>query len=200
MADYSWKLGDELGKQEVPSACRPVRFALTAPQCIIRGGRELLLIDPHPAGTWMNWMLPYASLVPTLEELESKLPGATSQLEIVRTFDELSEFLRTVRSRLLDDYRGNIVQEVNNVLPQISKGWDGESFFENYSLKFSKTADAYTAYVFEYYRMDVNQLSVQLPHIWVPLDGASAWLADASHLEGRTVSSNVDDLLEAGVI
>lgn len=147
----------------------------------------------------MSWMFPYASLVLTASELGERGVGP---LEAGATFGELSSYLCDTRDQLREDYEASIAREVNNIVPGISTGWRGSPFFENYSLKFSNTSNSYTAYVFEYRRVDaaeLGELDLPIPHLWVPLSDALAFLADANHLAGRTVSSNVIDLVRATV-
>lgn len=198
MTDFSWTAGGELETEKVPEECKPSRFAVTAPQCIFRdSGREVLLIDPHPEGTWMSWMFPYASLVLTNQELAEG--GSTEQLEgRDYTFGELANFLRNIRTSREGQYRESIKNEVNNVLPDIGEGWTHEPFFENYSLKFSKTSNSFTAYVFEYHRSQQDEtMRIDCPHLWVPVAGALQWLDKPENLVGRNVSSNVIDLFSS---
>lgn len=95
------------------------------------------------------------------------------------------------------DYAVAIGSEMNNVVAGIARGWAGAPSTENFSLKFSKTSQSYTAYAFEYYRLDVDRLAAKVPHLWVPLDGARRHLGDESVLQGRSVSSNVWDIVDA---
>ncbi|WP_461046774.1 hypothetical protein [Terrabacter koreensis] len=195
MADYTWTGDDELSGKQVPENERPARFALTAPQCIYRaGGAELLVVDPHPSGNWLSWMFPYASLVLTGDELQER---GVPDLPKVLTFSALADYMKQARSMLESEYERNVEAEVNNIVSGIRDGWKASAFFENYSLKFSKTSNSFTAYLFEYRRSDLDDLQVDLPHLWIPTAQAEDFLKDPSKLEGRTVSSNVLDLVRA---
>lgn len=195
MSDYTWTDGDALADEAVPEGDIPTRFALTAPQCIYRaGGAELLVVDPHPSGNWMSWMFPYASLVLTSEQLSER---GVQHISEDLTFHGLADYLRDARSVLKEEYERSIEMEVNNIIPGIGAGWSGPAFFENYSLKFSKTSESYTAYAFEYHRVIRDDLEISLPHLWVPVRNAKAFLGDEQNLLGRSVSSNVLDLIEA---
>ena len=144
-------------------------------------------------------MFPYASLVLTAEDLAE---GASGDRLNGRdyTFAELANFLRGIRTSRETQYRESIKKEVNNVLPDIGEGWTNEPFFENYSLKFSKTSNSFTAYVFEYHRSQQDRnLSIDFPHLWVPVEGALQWLDKQENLAGRSVSSNVTDLFSSAL-
>jgi len=195
MGDYTWASGDSLAGSAVPVEERPGRFALTAPQCIYRhGGQELLVVDPHPSGNWMSWMFPYASLVLTDEGMSARgVPPLPKDL----TFGSLSVYLQESRVILQEEYDRNVEEEVNNIIPGIGSGWQGEPFFQNCSLKFSRTSNSYTAYLFEYRRVTRDDLVIDLPHLWVPVSRAASFLHEPSNLQGRSVSSNVLDLVEA---
>lgn len=200
--DFSWDSESDLGFETVPLEVWAQRFAITAPQCVVRANESLLVVDPHPEGTWKNWMFPYASLVLSDAELldqYAKIGLTCPSLEWHegRTFNDLSALLTQVRNDLADAYSQAIREEVNNVLPGIGPAWKGAPFYENFSLKFSKTSNSFTAYVFQYFRNDVDELHVELPALWVPIDEILDTLSASAEIDGRTVSSNVSDAASA---
>lgn len=195
-SDYSWSIGDNVENHLITEEECPGRFALTAPQYILRhGGTEFLVVDPHPEGTWMNWMFPYASLIVTSDDLTEPDELVVRSKQQRLTLRDLAGFLVGLREANSKQYMSNILDEVNNVIPGISEGWQGDPCFENYSLKYSKTSASFTAYVFEYYRSELDNISLDVPHLWVPVEGAMSWLGSASNIGTRTVSSNVLDLV-----
>ena len=196
-SDYTWNADGSLDDEFVPVELVPRRFAFAAPQCIVREDGALLLVDPHEVGTWMTWMFPYASLV--LDGTDGRIASTVARdVEDAEslTFGDISEVLARLRETVRADYSAAIRSEMNNVVAGIRRGWVGAPFAENFSLKFSKTSKSYTAYAFEYYRLDVDGLSTDVPHLWVPLDDARRYLGDQSRLQDRSVSSNVWDVVD----
>lgn len=146
-------------------------------------------------------MFPYASLILTAEEVVEKCKsyGADSpaivSLTAKSTFGELSAALRQLRDMLSTEYKAAIDAGVNNVLPQLQGGWNSPSAYVNYSLKFSKTSNSYTAYIFDYCLNLVEDIEVELPHLWIDPRKLQTHLKTERTLEGRQVSSNVVEAL-----
>lgn len=193
--DYAWD--NRVDSTKISADSMPQRFALTAPIVATDGSKRILLIDPHPTGTWDTWMFPYASLVLTREELREH--GVPAHHEIFRsgstTLGELSSALADLRDELFDEYRRAIELGINAVMPGLSYGTSG-SFYENYSLKYSHTSGVFTAYVFQYSFYNGPLSEVPVPHLWV--DPAELLgHENGSTIEGRLVSSNVVDAIPA---
>jgi hypothetical protein len=202
--DYSWDNHHELLGEVVDAAALPKRIALTAPQVVIRSeSGEILLVDPHAGGTWDTWMFPYASLVMTTPEIEAALEHkGTPDSKLVRfpgqtTFKELTDTLHELRRLFAQEYSAAIQAGVNNVLPQLHAGWKGTAFYENYSLKYSKTSHSYTCYAFEYYINRVAALDLNIPHVWITPAALEAHVSAGSLLAGKTISSNVREAIPA---
>ena len=202
--DYSWDDQSPIMEESIGGDALPSRFALTAPQVVIREAtNEMLLVDPHAAGTWETWMFPYASLILTTEDIKEKCesyktePPAILSITAKSTFGELAAALGQLRSILSEEYRAAIDAGVNNVLPQLQSGWSSPSVYVNYSLKFSKTSECYTAYLFDYCLNLLKDISVDLPHLWIDPRKLQTHLEKEQTLEGRQVSSNVVEALPA---
>lgn len=202
-ADYSWDKDSDLNDQRLGAAILPMRYALTAPQVVVNSAKQILVVDPHPAGTWDTWMFPYASLILTREELSSGQgdleAGVRPILDVAEgsTFRELSEALGSLRVGRQDDYVSAIQTGVNNVIVDLNGTWSGTPFYTNYSLKFSKTSDSYTAYEFSYFLNSVTTLDLDIPHVWIEPARLAEELKASETPFGRKVSSNVADALPA---
>jgi hypothetical protein len=199
--DYSWDDNSELMVNRIGNDALPRRFALTGPQIVIKKATgEMLLVDPHAAGTWETWMFPYASLILTRDEIQKKSGGKNAtilSISAASTFGELATALRQLRGTLIEDYKAAIETGVNNVLPQLQDGWNGPSVYRNYSLKFSKTSECYTAYLFDYCLNVLTAIQIEKPHIWIDPRNLQSHLVKEQTLNGRQVSSNVAEALPA---
>ncbi|MFJ5645101.1 hypothetical protein [Streptomyces sp. NPDC093223] len=199
-ADYSWDQDSDLNDERLDAAVVPQRYALTAPQVVVNSAGEILVVDPHPAGTWDTWMFPYASLILTRDELAAAPDDGTGPILAVSegsTFRALSEALGQLRVNRQDAYVSAIQAGVNNVIADLNGTWSGTPFYTNYSLKFSKTSNSYTAYEFSYFLNRVATLDLELPHVWIEPSRLAEELARSQTPFGRTVSSNVADALPA---
>jgi hypothetical protein len=190
--DYTWDNSTDsrvIGKDAIP-----LRFALTAPVVVESANSDVLLIDPHPPGTWDTWMFPYASLVLTIDQIADRsLPPehAIFRLSESTTLGELASALVQLRSALRDEYEAAISDGINSVLPDLKySDWDSV-VYENFSLKFSHTSGVYTAYLFQYIRQ-TGTPATDVPSKWISISLLST-LDGESIVDGRTISSNVLD-------
>ncbi|MFB6772073.1 hypothetical protein [Streptomyces sp. NPDC056337] len=202
-ADYSWDKDSDLNDERLEADILPLRFALTAPQVVVNSAKQILVVDPHPTGTWDTWMFPYASLILTREELAADRAapdaGTRAILSIAAgsTLRELSAGLGALRVGRQDDYVAAIQTGVNNVIADLNGTWNGTPFYTNYSLKFSKTSNSYTAYEFSYFLNHVTTLDLNIPHVWIDAGQLAEELRTSEAPFGRKVSSNVADALPA---
>ncbi|GCB49039.1 hypothetical protein [Streptomyces sp. NL15-2K] len=202
-ADHSWDKDANLNDERLGADVVPTRYALTAPQVVVNDDKQILIVDPHPAGTWDTWMFPYASLIVTREEVSQDSAGqdtgSSPILAIAEgsTFRELSEALGALRRERQDEYVSAIQTGVNNVIADLNGTWSGAGFYTNYSLKFSKTSGSYTAYEFNYFLNRVAALRLDIPHVWIEPERLAAELEGSETPFGRKVSSNVADALPA---
>lgn len=191
--DYSWD--DLADPRTIGSESVPVRFALTAPVVVRREDGDVLLIDPHPPGTWDTWMFPYASLVLTLDQvIKAGVPSTHPVLTLSgdSTLGELGRALIDLRAALKEQYESAVSEGINSVLPELHySDWD-QVICENFSLKFSPTSGVYTAYLFQY----IAQAATPRPTIptrWLSV-AELAVLTPESAIDGRKISSNVLDV------
>ncbi|MER6638678.1 hypothetical protein [Streptomyces microflavus] len=202
-ADYSWDQDSDLNDDRLNAAVVPQRYALTAPQVVVNSAKEILVVDPHPAGTWDTWMFPYASLILTRAELAAAPDGPDDgtrpvlAIEEGSTFRALSEALGQLRVGRQEAYVSAIRTGVNNVIADLNGTWSGRPFYTNYSLKFSRTSNSYTAYEFSYFLNHVTALDLDLPHVWIEPSRLAEELDRSETPFGRKVSSNVADALAA---
>jgi hypothetical protein len=179
----------------------PHRAALTAPQLVTdeENPTRILLVDPHPPGTWDTWMFPYASLALSAADIRRQCGVAVEFLRLGRgdTVAAVSASLLRLRDLLWRDYQDALSVGYNSLLPDVRDSRRGEPVFRNFSLRFSNTADCYTAYLFDYHRTIFpadRRLSV--PHVWVPLEEFAAGQVDSGYrLQDRKVSSTVPEVL-----
>lgn len=188
MNEYTWKLGDSLSGQKLPKKSFPKRIALTATAVIIKTKDEgsLLLCNPHPE-SWNNWQMPYGSLA---LEAPSLPPGIT--------FNQLAQSIEQLKTKNAEKYETDALGQIRSML-----GWSSFKFVTlpklcNFSLKYSKTANTWTAYSFEYHLCrDLENIKSELQVTWVSLDSKSLQrLATSSTFEGHAVADNVLALLE----
>ncbi|MFC4048548.1 hypothetical protein ACFOY4_02530 [Actinomadura syzygii] len=199
MSDYAWDHSDNLAHQvEVTQEALPNRVALTATQLITRGdsGRQILLVDPHPKGTWETWMSPYSSLVLDEEALKAKNRELDEDLLFLRlspgdSLKKLADALDQLVAIYEDEYRQAVKQDLNNVLPELTGGWQGDPFYTSYSLKFSHTSKSYTAYRFAFYHASPPVAEVSVDHIWVDTSDFSTVEKSPARINGKEVTSNV---------
>jgi hypothetical protein len=199
--DYTWDATTpDMLDVRLTAETMPNRVALTAPQLIMEPTTaNLLLVDPHPPGTWDTWMLPYASLILTLAEIQAKAASRGHEdLLFLRlspgdTLWDLGHALRELRQVFLTEYRAALRESLNNVIPDLNGSWNGTPVYENYSLKFSDTSQSYTAYLFSYYRLDSRVEVTGLPHIWIQPSRIKA--KEDAPVHGKKIASNVLDVL-----
>jgi hypothetical protein len=190
VTDFTWNDDDgSILDSTIPSDCQPSRFALTATAVIVRpnlASPELLVCNPHPE-SWNNWLLPYGSL--TIDKSDTDDSGAT--------FRALSSFLQQLRNRERDAYDRAGIDGVQKMLGVGNISLALDAFFENYSLKFSKTANVYTAYLFSYHQtMEQLEASPACPFAWIPLSTAERMrLVEQRSFEQLPIADNVIALL-----
>lgn len=203
MKDYTWDELDDwahsirLHRDEIPG-----RVALTAPQLVTDTAdpERILLVDPHPPGTWETWMFPYASLVLSAADIRRRCGEAVDFLRLAEgdTLGAVAESMVQLRERLAPEYRQALSVGYNNVLPHLRDSWRGESVYRNFSLKFSNTSNSYTAYVFDYHRTALPaDRRLPVPHVWVRVDEFAGRRVDGGfRFRDRKVSSNVPEVLD----
>ncbi|WP_131811880.1 hypothetical protein [Mycobacterium mantenii] len=192
--DESWKKGEHGGEETLGESV-PRRFALTGTQVLrSRSSGKLLLIDPHPSGTWENWMFPYSSLVLEESDLHAHTHDRASQLTISSSLSDLEQFLDSLVEAFHSEYVKALEEGVNNVLPEITfDDWPQRPDLVTYSLKFSKTSDCFTGYRFEYAVGETSVENFHVPFTWLAAEDIAS-LGSDQLVEGKKLSSNVVDL------
>jgi hypothetical protein len=189
--EYEWTINaGRLLSESVPAESLPQRAAITGIGVVIagRGPRmKLLLCNPH-ASSWNNWLLPYGSITE---------PFALDTSKESKTFKDLSENLIAILKEHRHEYNQSIFKAIGEML-----GWDGlqfdrEVFFSSYSLKYSKTANVWTAYLFNYHKCHArSDKKPGVPTTWLPLNRtAIAAISKSAHYDGLPVAPNVITLV-----
>ena len=203
LTDYTWDERDDwahstgLHRDEIPG-----RAALTAPLLVTHpdDSAQILLVDPHPPGTWETWMFPYASMVLSAADIRLRCGGKVEFLRLVAgdTLATVADSVVRLRERLWPEYQDALATGYNNVLPHLRDSWGGEPVYRNFSLKFSNTSNSYTAYVFDYHRtVWTAGRRLPVPHVWVRIDEFAGRRVDGGfRFRDRKVSSNVPEVLD----
>jgi len=189
MKDYSWQVSDPISQEPIPPESLPTRFALTAAGLVLDGNaeqRRLLLCNRNP-DTWNNWQLPYGSLVMDMK------------YNSLKSFGNLSECMQRIKEKYSIDYSKVAFTQVREMLEVDNITFNPKPCFENFSLKFSKSAFVWTVYYFRYYCCKLPM--VQHPnnaYVWLPLDRKTlANIMDHGQFKGLPVADNVVALLRS---
>lgn len=198
MADnsYSWNFldGSAVNPQTaLPGEVGVKRFALSHILVPFRNypNRSIALINLHP-DSWDSFMLPYGGL--RLEEPEAATDA--------KTFADLSEVLHVLIADNLDGYLEGAERELSAYYSELPELRETPPLYRNYSLKFSKSAGQWTAYVFTYHAAPLSSLvPSDLPRAEVPMESASISQALSEEaIAGTKLEENVVALLRSGLI
>jgi hypothetical protein len=189
MKDYSWQVTDPISQEPIPPESLPTRFALTATGLVLDGNaeqRRLLLCNRHP-DTWNNWQLPYGTLVMDMK------------FNSLKSFGNLSECMQRIKEKYSIEYSKVAFTQVREVLEVDNITFNPKPCFENFSLKFSKSAFVWTAYYFRYHCCKLPMVQhPKIAHVWLPLDRIIlANIMDHGQFEGLPVADNVVALLRS---
>lgn len=186
----SWTTSDrEELLRTVPDESRPERVALTGTAVFRRSSSsrmEILLANPHPE-TWNNWLLPYGSLV-----LESP-----REAKAAKNLGALTSEMRSMRDVHFQDYRRAVAKQLGDMFDVDHVALEEHVFFENFSLKFSKSAKVWTAYCFGYHLALTDLVEAKCEVVWLPLDVSTVQeVLDREHYADRPVADNIVSLLQ----
>ncbi|HBB18400.1 MAG TPA: hypothetical protein DCZ97_15895 [Syntrophus sp. (in: bacteria)] len=191
MKDYSWSKGDQSCYMMVPQESIPARVALTATGVVTKrpsqgSGVHLLLCNPHP-DSWNSWMLPYGSLA-----------VEPSDLEVGVTFGVLAAIMEDLRNREAGSYEAKALAEVKKLAGMADYGFRLEEALANFSLKFSKSANVWTAYCFAYHiSQDGEKAKPSVQATWLSLDDKTVKdVLNSKQFNGLAVADNVLALLQ----
>ncbi|SRR6266851_4386470 len=193
---YSWNF---VGDNEVdPHANLPAdisirRFALSYILVPFRSypHRSITAVNLHP-DTWNSLMLPYGGL---------RLDEATAAAD-AKTFADLSRCLHNLIIGNLDGYLEGARRELSAYYSEVADLTEVPPLYRNYSLKFSKSASQWTAYVFTYHAAPVSLLTAPgLQRAEVRMEAASIEQAlKEERVAGTKLEENVVALLRSGLV
>jgi hypothetical protein len=180
--DYEWLPGK--GQTSVEPDHQPRRLAATITALIGDADGRLLLLNPHP-DSWNNWQLPYASIT---RDLEQPLKAAT--LETI-------EAALTQAVDLGDPAtQQQATEQIAALLGNATVTLASRPALETFALRYSKTANVWTAYRFAYIAGAANATSTAIAHTWLdPADDQLATLLQTKELDGLAVSDNILTIL-----
>lgn len=161
---YEWtKNTTELLAEVIPATRLPHRAAITAIGAVTAkraGATALLLCNPH-ASSWNNWLLPYGSIAAAVSPAELGNP---------ETFGTLAERLDMMLKSRLSEYSEKALGGIGEMLGWSNLQFEKNAFFTSYSLKFSKSANLWTTYVFGYHKCISAAVAVPVvPSTWLLL-------------------------------
>jgi len=191
MSEYSWRNGDRICGEPVPSDSLPQRIALTATAVVTRTRGQtvqLLLCNPHPE-SWNTWMLPYGSVVVEIADI----PLGT-------TFEGLIAHMQAARQRESAAYEDTAFSEASRLAGMAGHEFRQVDSMSNYSLKFSKSAGLWTAYSFAYHIARTGEsANPSVEAVWLSIDEELIdHLLQELQFEGHSVADNVAAILRDG--
>jgi len=193
--EYSWNL---IGESEIdPHNDLPdisiQRFALSHILIPFRDYpyRSITMINLHP-DTWNALMLPYGGL-----RIDN--PMAASG---VKTFMDLSHSLHDLITDNLNDYLEGARRELSAYYSEVADLSEIPPLYRNYSLKFSKSANQWTAYVFTYHAAPISLLTAAgLQRAELRMKPASIRQAlQEKRVEQTKLEENVVAILKSGIV
>jgi len=189
MKEYNWsKKTLEAGL--VPQESLPKRIALTATGIVLKNAsenkKELLVCNPHP-DTWNSWMLPYGSLI-----IEANL------IEGAITFEELTKSIEKLCQENFPKYESSALMQIQNMTGINSSEFVLNGDLTNFSLKYSQSANVWTAYCFMYHvSTNGNEIKPTVQTHWLPLDTNSInEVKSTKMLSNLKVAENIFPILD----
>ena len=197
-SDFNWTpTKDNFINEEIKHSV-PNRATLAETDIIINENDEILLVDPHSSGTWETWMFPYSSLILSTDRLQAENSNLSFLLlsensllsDVSNAMDEIMEIYR-------DEYKQALKDGINQLIPELVNA-DGEIVSVDYSLKFSKTSNSYTAYRFDGKKILVKreELNISIPHIWISKD-VIIHTGNNEKYEKKLIAQNVKETIES---
>lgn len=196
-SDFNWTPANNNYSHETIKAAIPNRATLAETDIIINENNEILLVDPHSSGTWETWMFPYASLILPIDRLQVENPNlAFLLLNEDSMLRDVSNAMDEIMEKYQNEYRQALKDGVNQLIPELVNV-NGEIVSIDYSLKFSKTSDSYTAYRFDGKKILVRkrELNISIPHVWISKADIIN-VGDNEKIEGKLIAKNVKETIE----
>jgi hypothetical protein len=136
---YEWRPGALEENLDVGE--RPERLANSV-VAIVMDGTKVSLLNPHPE-SWNNWQLPYASF------------SSDVSPDRLTSFHDIETTLNQALDLSEPEVRKSASEQISEMLGEAVE-LHGQPVFETYALRFSKTADVWTAYRFVYVRASLS--------------------------------------------
>ncbi|WP_405432292.1 hypothetical protein [Micromonospora sp. NBC_00617] len=194
---YSWNFFGDPSETEpsdrLPSDVKIERFALSFILVPFNNfpAPSITAVNIHP-DTWNTLMFPYGGL--RLDDAEVASDAST--------FHDLSAVLRRLIGANLDDYLSGARTELAEYYSQVPDLKDLAPVYRNFSLKFSKSAEKWTAYIFTYHPCPLSQLAVpDVARREIPLTKDRIGEAlKTNQVEGVSLEENVAALLRTRIV
>lgn len=196
-SDFNWTPAKDNFINESIKASVPNRATLAETDIIINENKEILLVDPHSSGTWETWMFPYASLILPVDRLQEENSDlAFLFLNEDSLLSDVSDAMDEIMKIYQDEYQQALKEGVNQLIPELVDA-DGEIASIDYSLKYSKTSNSYTAYRFEGKKIFVKRedLNISIPYIWISKADVIS-TGDDEKFSGKLIAKNVKETIQ----
>lgn len=196
-SDFNWTPSKNNYINEAINVAVPNRATLAETDIIINENDEILLVDPHSAGTWETWMFPYASLILPIDRLQIENPNlAFLLLDEDSLLSDVSNAMDEIMKKYQSEYRQALRDGVNQLIPELVDA-SGKIISIDYSLKFSKTSNSYTAYRFDGKKIFVRkgELNISIPHVWISKESIIN-VGNNEKIEGKLIAKNVKETIE----
>lgn len=197
-SDFNWTPSKGNFINEAIRACIPNRATLAETDIIINENGEILLVDPHSSGTWETWMFPYSSLILPIDRLRAENSNlAFLSLNEGSLLSDVSNAMDEIMKTYQDEYRQALKHGINQLIPELVDA-SGEIVSIDYSLKFSKTSNSYTAYRFDGKKISVKreELNISIPYTWVS-EEVIINTDDNEKFEKKLIAKNVKETIES---
>jgi hypothetical protein len=193
---YSWNFLGDPSETEASAPLPDVqveRFALSHILVPFVGypSAAITAVNIHP-DTWNSLMFPYGGL--RLDDAKAAAGAAT--------FADLAGVLRGLIDTNAGAYLDGARAELREYFTELPELESLAPVYRNFSLKFSKSAEKWTAYVFTYHPCPESLLAVPADsRRRIPLDTAAVAAAvSANQLDGIALEENVAALLQSGIV
>lgn len=196
-SDFNWTPTKGNYVNEAIKNSVPNRATLAETDIIINENGEILLVDPHSSGTWETWMFPYSSLILPIDRLQAENSNlAFLSLSEDSLLSDVSNAMDEIMKTYQNEYKQALRDGVNQLIPELVDA-NGEIVSIDYSLKFSKTSNSYTAYRFDGKKISVKseELNITIPHTWISKADIIS-TSDNEKFEGKLIAKNVKETIE----
>ncbi|MCP4650473.1 MAG: hypothetical protein GY853_10390 [PVC group bacterium] len=188
MQDYVWEKNQI--DEKIPVEIIPTRIAIAALAVFLSNDeekRKLLIANPHPE-SWNSWMLPYGSIIID----NSKLCNNDI------TFIELESILDITKVENINKLTSESNMQINQYFEEDIFHLPRTSELINYSLKYSKSSNKWTAYSFNYYMINLNEIvNPKCAFEWISLAGSNiSQIVNAGKYKDVKLESNLQYLLK----